>query len=126
MPRRKEITSNLNEDLFSMQVYPINYDFINFDFNAEFTKWAAIEVDSLENIPEGMESYIFEGGLYAVFHYKGLNTNTEIFNYIYSVWQPHSDYVLDDRPHFELLGKNYKNGDPNSEEHIFIPIRLNN
>jgi predicted transcriptional regulator YdeE len=29
----------------------------------------------------------------------------------------------DDRPHFEVLGKNYKNNDPVSEEEIWIPVR---
>lgn len=30
------------------------------------------------------------------------------------MWLPNSDYLLDDRPHFELLGDKYKNNDPNS------------
>jgi AraC family transcriptional regulator len=34
------------------------------------------------------------------------------------------EYELDDRPHFEILGDKYKNNDPNSEEEIWIPIKL--
>jgi AraC family transcriptional regulator len=44
-----------------------------------------------------------------------------VFLSIYSV--PASNYDLDDRPHFEILGDKYKNGDPNSEEDIWIPIK---
>jgi len=30
---------------------------------------------------------------------------------------------LDNRPHFEVLGEKYKNGDPESEEEIWIPVK---
>jgi AraC family transcriptional regulator len=36
---------------------------------------------------------------------------------------PNSNYHLDDRPHFEILGEKYKNADPGSEEEIWIPIK---
>jgi AraC family transcriptional regulator len=71
-----------------------------------------------------METYTLPGGLYAVFFYKGLNTDTSIFEYIHRTWLPNSNYLLDNRPHFEILGEKYKNADPNSEEEIWIPIKL--
>ncbi len=71
-----------------------------------------------------METYTLVRGLYAVFDYKGLHTDTKIFYYIFETWLPKSnDYCLDDRPHFEILGAKYKNNDPNSEEQIWIPVR---
>ncbi len=70
MPRRKEIANQLHSDLFSMQVYDSTY-FNNFNPNAEFTKWAAVEVSDFDAIPTGMDSYILEGGIYAVFLHKG-------------------------------------------------------
>jgi AraC family transcriptional regulator len=82
-----------------------------------------VEVDIETQIPEGMETLTIPGGMYAVFHYKGLSTDTSIFEYIFKTWLPSSGYVLDDRPHFERLGEKYKNGDPNSEEDIFIPVK---
>jgi len=45
-----------------------------------------------------------------------LNTDNRI--YIFSDWLPKSDYELDEKPHFEILGEKYKNDDPNSEEEI--------
>lgn len=124
MPRRNEIKNRINEDLISMQVYPEAFSFSNFDINAAFEKWAAAEVSSFDNIPNEMESFTLAAGLYAVFEYKGLNTDSSIFQYIFSKWLPNSDYVLDNRPHFEILGSKYKNNDPESEEEIWIPIKL--
>jgi AraC family transcriptional regulator len=63
------------------------------------------------------------GGLYAVFNYKGLNTDNRIFIHIFTEWLPSSGYVLDERPHFEILGEKYKNNDPESEEEIWIPVK---
>lgn len=124
MQRRKEIKNNLTTDLFSMQVYPQSFDFNFSNLKAEFEKWAAIEVADFETVPAEMETYVLTGGLYAVFDYKGLNTDTKIFKYIFGTWLPNStNYLLDDRPHFELLGAKYKNNDPNSEEEIWIPIK---
>jgi AraC family transcriptional regulator len=124
MPRRKEIQNNLTSEVISMQVYNQPVDFNN--LNQEFEKWAVIEVSDFETIPAGMETFTLPGGLYAVFHYKGSSTDTRIFEYIFGTWLPNSDYVLDNRPHFEILGDKYKNADPNSEEDIWIPIKPKN
>ncbi len=123
MPRRKEIKNNLSTELFSIRVYPHSFDFINFNLNAEFAKWAAVEVSNFDIVPTEMETFILTGGLYAVFLYKGLNTDDKIFRYIYGTWLPASNYSLDNRPHFEILGEKYKNNDPASEEEIWIPVK---
>ncbi len=121
MPRRKEIPNKINAELISMQVYdePMRFG----DFQQEFEKWAAVEVTEVENIPDEMEIFTLKSGRYAVFHYKGLNTDPSIFIYIFGTWLPNSEYVLDNRPHFEILGEKYKNNSPNSEEEIWIPIK---
>lgn len=123
MPRRKEIINSLNTDLFSMQLYDASY-FENFSLDKKFMKWAAVAVGNFETIPDGMESYTIEGGEYAVFTHKGgPETGAEAFGYIFNTWLPNSDYTLDSREHFELLGDKYKHGDPESEEEIWIPIK---
>ena len=121
MPFRREILNNLTSDLFSIQVYDHPVDFGN--FNQEFEKWAAVEVADLSTIPDGMEAFTLPGGLYAVFLYQGSSTDTSIFQYIFGELLPGSDYLLDNRPHFEILGEKYKNADPDSEEEIWIPIK---
>ena len=123
MPRRKEIMNNLSADVYSIQAYSQLY-VKQFNPNAEFKKWAAVEVLNFALVPTEMETITLVGGLYAVFQYKGLSTDTKIFNFIFETWLPHSIYLLDDRPHFEILGDKYKNDDPNSEEEIWIPIKL--
>lgn len=122
MPRREEINNSISNDLISMTVYNPTH-FLNFSPSNEFEKWAALEVSSFENVPPEMEKFTLTGALYAVFDYKGLNTDNSIYRFIYEKWIPNSDYDLDDRPHFEILGEKYKNNDPASEEEIWIPIK---
>lgn len=121
MTERNEIQNNIGTELYSMQVYGHLY-FNNFNPNAEFEKWAALEVTDFNSIPDSMETFVLKGGLYAVFTYKGSSTDIKIFQYIYGTWLPNSIYILDDRPHFEILGEKYNNEDSNSEEEIWIPI----
>jgi AraC family transcriptional regulator len=121
-PRVKEIKSRLSTEKISLQVYNASY-YSNFNPNNEFEKWATVEVENIDAIPNKMESFTLEGGLYAIFDYKGSSADTSIFQYIFTTWLPNSPYQLDNRPHFEVLGEKYKNNDPNSEEEICIPIK---
>jgi AraC family transcriptional regulator len=124
MPRRKEILNNLTNELFSLQVYNKSMNFSKFDNDCTFEKWAAVEVTDLYSIPQGMEALTLQGGLYAVFHYKGAASGgATIFKYIFETWLPDSGYLTDNRPCFEILGEKYKNEDPDSEEEIWIPVK---
>ena len=125
MPKRKEISNNISKDLISMQVYKPNH-FRDFKPTNEFEKWASVEVSNFEIVPTDMETFLLAGGLYAVFDYKGSSNDPSIFQYIFGTWLPSSDFLLDDRPHFEVLGDKYKNNDPTSEEEIWIPIKHKN
>ncbi len=125
MPQKNQIKNNVGNQLYSIQIYDSLY-FEKFSPHTNFEKWAAIEVTNFDFIPNEMETYILTGGLYAVFLYKGLSTDTKIFEYIYGTWIPNSAYYLDNKPHFEILGEKYKNNDPNSEEEIWIPIKEKN
>ena len=123
MPIRNEINNTLTNDLISMAVYNSTH-FTDFKPSNEFERWATIEVANFDKVPYTMESFILPKGLYAIFDYKGLNTDTSIFQYIHQTWLPNSNYVLDHRPHFEVIGEKYKNNDPSSEEEIWVPIKL--
>jgi len=124
MQRRKEITNNLNHEKISMQVYDPPFDVADFNLNTPFEKWATVEVADFNHVPNGMETFVLPGGLYAVFVHKGgPGTGPKTFQYIFGAWLPNSRYTLDDRPHFEVLGEKYKNDDPDSEEEIWTPIK---
>lgn len=123
MPETGSIQNRLNKDIISTQVYEKDY-FNQFDPNKTFEKWAVVELaETPSNIVDGHSILEIPGGLYAVFHYKGLSTDTSIFQYIYGEYLPQSEFELDARPHFEVLGERYKNNDPESEEDIYIPIK---
>ncbi len=122
MPKRKEISNCVSNNLISMQIYKSTY-FSDFSPINKFEKWATVEVSDFNSIPSDMETFTLVDGLYAVFDYKGSSNDPSIFQYIFGTWLPNSNYLLDDRPHFEVLGEKYKNADPSSEEEIWIPIR---
>lgn len=122
MPRRKEIQNVIGSELYNIQINPKDFDF---QPNTPFVKWAAVEVTSFDFIPDEMKTLEIEEGLYAVFSYKGDQSNVaSFFNSIYTEWLPNSGYQLDNRPQFEILGEKYKNDSPESEEEIWIPIKL--
>ncbi|MEZ0607404.1 GyrI-like domain-containing protein [Fibrella sp. WM1] len=122
MPLRHQIANRLSTDLISLQTYSADY-FDAFNPAMEFEKWALVEVSDVGNVPGGMQPFILPGGLYAMFQHKGSSSDTRTIQYIFTTWLPASAYELDQRPHFEVLGANYKNAHPDSEEEIWIPIR---
>lgn len=124
MPRRREITDSMSSDLYSVEIYEDPMFFKNFDPAREFEKWAAVKVRGFDNLPDGLETLIIPVGKYAVFHYKGKPSEAQrTYQYIYGQWIPNSEYELDDRPHFALMGEKYKGDDPESEEELWIPIK---
>lgn len=121
MPRRHHIINRSSTDYISTQMYGENWDFSP---DAVFRKWAAAEVLSFDDVPTGMEGFMLEGGLYAVFiHHGPANKAPETMRYIFGSWLPQSPYALDNREHFEVLPEQYNPMDPNAREEVWIPIR---
>ena len=121
MSRRKEVSNAIGTDLYNIQINPIGF---SFGLQEPFVKWAAVPVSNFDFVPDGMEVLEIPEGWYAVFHYKGDQSNAPaFFNAIYTEWLPASNYELDHRPQFEILGAKYKTNDPNSEEEIWIPVK---
>jgi AraC family transcriptional regulator len=125
MPLVKTVQNSVSNDLFSVQIYDADSSFSNFTPQTTFTKWAAIEVSNFNDLPKELVPLTLNGGLYAIFTHKG---NAEGFaktsQYIFGEWIPNSAYDLDQREHFELLGSKYKKDSSESEEEVWIPIRL--
>lgn len=124
MPRRKEISRIIGTELYSLEIYDPGY-FEDINPAAGFEKWAAVEVADYEALPDGLETLLLPGGLYAVFLYRGpASAGPKTYRYIYNEWLPKSNYRLDHRPHFAVMGEKYKHEDPGSEEEIWIPVRM--
>lgn len=124
IPLKKEIKNTVSSDVFSLQQFPKGF-WDQFNPLTHFEKWAAVEVSNFDTIPVSMYSLVIPSGCYVVFDYKGDGSDAPaFFEAIFSSWIPNSEYVVDNRPHFEILGDKYRKGDPNSEEEIWIPIRL--
>lgn len=124
MPLRNQIPNRSDNDYYLVEIYPgVNF-FKQFNQQAEFEKWAAVKVNDTAVVPDSMETLVIPSGLYAVFPFKGVPADVPQFlQYVFSTWMPQSGYLLDDRPHFALMGEKYKNNDPDSEEDFWIPIQ---
>ena len=125
MPRKQEIPLMVGTDLYSLEVYPHNF-FASMSIDAEFDKWAAVEVSENQYVPDGMETLSVPEGMYAVFvHYGPASEAKATYDAIFRTWLPASGYLLDERPHFAVMGAKYRHNDPQSEEEIWIPVRKN-
>lgn len=123
MPLKKMVPNQVGEELFSVEVYRRNF-FREYDEQALFQKWAAVEVADFCDVPEVFETQIVPKGLYAVFTHKGSYLKApDTYHYIFHEWLPFSAYLLDDRPHLAIMGEKYKGDSDDSEEEIWIPIR---
>jgi AraC family transcriptional regulator len=122
MPKRKTIKNSIDSNLYSLEVFPDGH-FNDFDPNNTFEKWAAVEVSDYDEIPSEMKPLTIPTGLYAVFVHKGPQSEGhKTYHSIFVEWLPNSEYMVDERPHFAVMGDQYKKEDPDSEEEIWIPI----
>ncbi|QLE00115.1 GyrI-like domain-containing protein [Galbibacter sp. BG1] len=122
MPKLGEITNRKDEFFYSVEEYPDDY-FKTFNPTKIFKKWAAIAVYEMSD-KKDLEILKIPKGKYAVFNYVGKSSKVyTAYQYIYGEWLAKTNYKLDDRPHFALMGAKYKNGDPASEEELWIPIK---
>ncbi len=123
MPNRNEIKNKIGKELYSIENYPAGF-FNDFNPEAEFEKWAAVEVHNFNAIPDGMGTFTSPGGLYAAFLHIGTAAEgSKTYKYIFEEWLPNSIYYLDKRPHFAVMGEKYRPDDPDSEEEVLIPIK---
>ena len=123
MPQRRNVQNMVGENVYSLQVYPPGY-FIHFDASNQFKKWALVEVADFDSVPPDLEPFTLNGGLYAVFLYRGSpNAAGDFFRSIFERWLPASGYSVDERPHFEVMGAKYRNEGTDSEEEVWIPVK---
>lgn len=118
-PKVKFINNRTDTDFLSVQIFGMEYY-----ENQIFEKWAAVKVSDFNEIPAYLEGYVIEGGLYAVFIHHGTPVNFgTTLEHIFQQWLPKSIYELDNRPHFEVMDKNYRPDDTHATEEVWVPIR---
>lgn len=126
MPRKSEVLNSIDTSIFSITYYPNNF-FEAFNPQVEFSKVAALRTIDSAIIPDGMERFEIPEGLYFNFKYVGTaEAYPKLFEQILKEILPSNNLRLDNRPHYEILGANYKNNDPDSEEDIYIPVSIHN
>ncbi|SCL94349.1 GyrI-like domain-containing protein [Sporanaerobacter sp. PP17-6a] len=91
------------------------------DSEGKFHYTACAEVDSFEDIPEGMEGKVVSEGKYVVYTYCGdLKNLGEFYNSIFTKWMPDSGHEMDCRPQLELYDHRFME---NGEFDIYMPIK---
>jgi AraC family transcriptional regulator len=91
-------------------------------------KWfymAAMEVDSLSDIPTTLVGKVILAHTYCVFNCRGgIAELGNVFRYAYDKWIPGSKYEVADCYDFELYDERFKGADnPETEIDIYIPIK---
>jgi AraC family transcriptional regulator len=86
-----------------------------------FDYFAGFEVDSTDDIPEGMVSFEVPASTYAAFR-TTLPAIGESFDHAYHTWLPPSGYRATGGPDLELYGEEFDPADPESTFEIFVPI----
>jgi len=125
MRRKREIKAIKNDWHYSVQRYDNDMKMENFTPDTIFETCAAVEVVNSKDLPEDMEAFLIQGGVYAVFIHKGAtDTFYKTADFIFNDWLPNSKYELDNRKHFEIMKDNYLGPDnSNSEEEVWVPIK---
>lgn len=89
----------------------------------DFRYMAGIEVDAVDEIPEGMEVWTLDHADYAVFKHVGdVTLIGETYKKIYGEWFPESGYEVAHTYDYELYTEDFKPGFPDSVTYIYVPI----
>jgi AraC family transcriptional regulator len=125
-PRVKEINHRKNNDFYSVQIYKGELNYQEFTPFTTFEKWAAVEVSEFNVIPQDFDFQTLTGGKYAVFMLRGTHSEAvKTIQNVFQNWLPNSEFEFDNREQFEIMGEKYISpNDENSEEEIWIPIKL--
>jgi predicted transcriptional regulator YdeE/DNA-binding transcriptional MerR regulator len=83
---------------------------------------AGVEVEQVEDVPDGMTVWTVPEQTYAVFPCT-LPTLHDAYRYAFEEWLPQSGYRRGDGPDFELYTEEFEPDDPASTMYIYVPIR---
>ena len=92
MPYRNKIKNVSNDNLYSVQIFPKHTNFKDFNAETPFQKWAAVEVNEIESIPEGMKALNLPKGEYAIFSFA---TKEGMIAHITLFWAKEDSYAVE-------------------------------
>jgi len=120
-PMVEEIEHKKDELFYAIQVYT-NDHFETFDPEKLFEVWAGVAVADFNVLPNPFLCLVIPAGKYAVFTLVGQDIGG-LYSKIIGEWIPNSSYAIANRPHFQVMGDQYKNNQPDSEEEVWFPIQ---
>lgn len=88
----------------------------------EFSYIAALPVDQLADIPEGMIGVEVPAQTYAVAESHSLGEIGQTYDFLIKQWLPTSPYEAGKGPDFELYPMEFISEDPHSTFYIYYPI----
>ncbi|MCH4890352.1 AraC family transcriptional regulator [Acidaminobacter sp. JC074] len=101
-----------------------NVENLNLDIQNDFKYLAGIEVDSVEDLPSGMEVWEVTHSKYAVFtHIGSVEGLGDTYKGIYSKWLPESGYEAVYEYDFELYDKDFDPNKASSKMYIYVPVK---
>jgi predicted transcriptional regulator YdeE/DNA-binding transcriptional MerR regulator len=83
---------------------------------------AGVEVDQVEEVPDGMAVWTVPEQTYAVFPCT-LPTLHDAYRYAFEEWLPQSGYQRADGPDFELYTEEFDPQNPASTMYIYVPVQ---
>ena len=120
LPREESIKNRIHPAIGYGVCYPVEDP----DSATAFEYLAAVEVSNLDEIPERMMGRTIPAQKYAVFSHRGsVDTITETYQAIYTLWQPKSGCELIKAPDFEYYDERFNPVNPETSElDIYIPV----
>lgn len=117
--RIPEIKNRLNDNSIGIFIDPPNYNYKTDKF-----KWiSGVEVSSVNDIPDGMESFIFQANTYARTTYIGPRDKAyTAYDHLYN-WVQESEYELADTYGIEYYQQSHD--DNHTVMDLMFPIRKN-
>lgn len=119
---RRHFPERFSTTQYSVSLYPARF-FLDFSADRSFLKWAAAPMTGDTDPPGALKWLDIPPGRYAVFEYRGAaEGGASFFEYIFKEWLPQSGFILDTRPHFEILPPDYRPDDIDATEWVYIPV----
>ncbi len=84
---------------------------------------AAVAVDSVSDVPDGMVAQTIKAGTFAVFKHIGpIRTLGETCDEIYRQWLPQSDFTPGEQPDIEVYGARFNSESDDSEMEYWVSV----